>query len=120
MGNYKAQALGREGQTAGGGRQRERALGARTGAHERVSPRRPRHGAGRADRHVVDPAALGIRGNDGAVSLSVNQHHLTVIAAGKDTCGVGSRGEDRAGVNGDAPRLARVRQQKECLLAEHE
>jgi hypothetical protein len=69
---------------------------------------------------VVDPAALGIRGDDGAVSVNINQHHLTVIAAGEDACGVGGRGEDRAGVDGDAPRLARVRQQEERLLAEHE
>ena len=85
MGNRKAQALRPEGQTADRRRQRERALGASAGAHECVSPRRPRQGARGTDCHVIDPTTVGVCANRGAVSLRVSCHHLAVVTTGDDT-----------------------------------
>src|SRR5262249_47583120 len=104
----------------GGGWPAERALRAFLRAHECLFARRPGDGAARPDRHVVDPAVLGIGREDDALSLRVGRHDLAVVAAGDDAALIGGRGEDGPAVDRDAARLARARHEKERLFAEHE
>ena len=68
---------------------------------------------------MVDPAALGVGGDDGGRAGRIGRHDLAVVAAGDDAVCVGSGREDRAAVDRDAPLLAIAREQQR-LLAEHE
>ena len=120
VGDGETQAFRGEGQPPDGRRHLERALRALGGAHARLPTRRPRERAGGAHRHVVDPALLGIGGENGAFPLGVGRHHLAVVAAGHDTLRISGRGEDGAVVHGDVAYLARARHQGDRPLAEHE
>ena len=66
------------------------------GAHERLLACRPRDGAVRAERDMVDPAALGVGRERLCRAVRRGRHDLAVVAAGDDALAVAPRTEDRA------------------------
>ena len=69
MRDGEANTLRGERQSADGRWHLEHALGTLAAARKRLLARRPRDRAVRADRHMVDPAALAVGGHHGAVAL---------------------------------------------------
>ena len=90
MRDGEANTLRRERQSADGRGHLEHALGTLAAARKRLLARRPRDRAVRADRHMVDPAALAVGGDHRALAVRVGRHHLAVVAAGDDAVGVGA------------------------------
>ena len=120
MRDGEANTLRGERQSADGRWHLEHALGTLAAARKRLLARRPRDGAVRADRHMVDPAALAVGGHHGAVACCVGRHHLAVVAAGHDAAGVRGRAQDGAAVHRRRAHVARFRNEQQCLLAQHE
>ena len=104
MRDGKPKALRQEGEPADGRRRFEFAQ--LLGLHEGRLAGRPGDRAVGRQRDMIDPAMFRIGRERAGLALRVGRDHAAVVAAADDALAIGGRGEDRAVMDGDPPRLA--------------
>src|SRR5262249_13372847 len=87
---------------------------------EGVFTGRPGDRAVRAERDVIDPAALWVLPDHARLAGCVERDDLAVVAAGDEAITVTRAREDAAVMHGDAPLGRLLRRQQHRFLAQHE
>jgi hypothetical protein len=120
VGDCKPQSLGGESKTADGRRNLDGFRLALAGHHIGRLARRPRQRAVRPGGDMIDPAVLGIGGDELAVAVGAGDEHFAVVAARRDPSTIARRRENATAMNSDPLLIAVVGNQMDRLLAEHE
>src|SRR6516162_4068555 len=122
MGYGEPHPLRRKGEPADGGRYFEASRLALARKHEGLPAGRPCDIGGwanrRPERDMIDPAPLGVGGDDLMGAVVPRGDDVAVIAAGEDTRAVTRCREDGAAMHHDALGFAALRREQERFLAQ--